>query len=93
MLLQNELLQYKSRGKDYHTASSARVVIYLNQTELQHWLDELRVEHRDLDVVIKHLQDSHHHDNMRVQRLKRRKLKLKDMITRLESGLIPDLDA
>jgi hypothetical protein len=65
----------------------------LNQTEIQHWLDELRVEHRDLDVVIKHLQEGHHHDSMRIQRLKRRKLKLKDTITRLESGLIPNLDA
>jgi hypothetical protein len=65
----------------------------LNPTELQTWLDELRVEHRDLDVVIVHLQESRHHDLMRLQRLKRRKLKLKDMIIRLESGLIPDLDA
>jgi len=65
----------------------------LNPTERQGWLDELKVEHRDLDVVIKHLIESHHHDAMRIQRLKRRKLKLKDMITKLESGLIPDLDA
>ncbi|MEC7414096.1 MAG: DUF465 domain-containing protein, partial [Pseudomonadota bacterium] len=34
-----------------------------------------------------------HHDSMRIQRLKRRKLKIKDMIHRLESELIPDLDA
>lgn len=65
----------------------------MNATELQAWLDELRVEHRDLDVVIDHLLESRHHDHMRIQRLKRRKLKLKDMIARLESGLIPDLDA
>ncbi|MEQ9450913.1 MAG: DUF465 domain-containing protein [Pseudomonadales bacterium] len=65
----------------------------MNPTELQAWLDEIRVEHRDLDVVIEHLQESRHHDLMRIQRLKRRKLKLKDMITKLESGLIPDLDA
>ncbi len=65
----------------------------MNQTELQSWLDEIRVEHRDLDVVIEHLLESRHHDLMRIQRLKRRKLKLKDMITKLESGLIPDLDA
>ena len=65
----------------------------LDQTELQGWLDELRVEHRDLDVVIKHLLDDKHHDGLRIQRLKRRKLKLKDMINKLESGLIPDLDA
>ena len=65
----------------------------VDQTELQSWLDKLQVEHRDLDVVIQHLIDSHHHDNMRIQRLKRRKLKLKDMILKLESELIPDLDA
>lgn len=60
---------------------------------MQTWLDELRVEHRDLDVVIGHLVDSRHHDSMRIQRLKQRKLRLKDMIIRLESELIPDLDA
>jgi len=43
--------------------------------------------------VIHHLIESRHHDLMRVQRLKKRKLKLKDMITRLESELIPDIDA
>ena len=57
------------------------------------WLDDLRTEHRDLDIAIKHLLTSRHHDNMRIQRLKRRKLKLKDAIHKLESELIPDLDA
>ena len=56
-------------------------------------LEELRTEHRDLDVVINHLVDSRHHDTMRIQRLKRRKLQIKDLIHRLESELIPDLDA
>jgi hypothetical protein len=65
----------------------------LDQIETQGWLDELRVEHRDLDVVIKHLIEGKHHDGLRIQRLKRRKLKLKDMINKLESELIPDLDA
>ena len=51
------------------------------------------MEHRDLDEVIHHLIDAKHHDLMRIQRLKKRKLKLKDMIARLESELIPDLDA
>ncbi len=57
------------------------------------WLETLRTEHRDLDVAINHLMTSRHHDNMRIQRLKRRKLKLKDAIHKLESELIPDLDA
>ena len=56
-------------------------------------LEELRLEHRDLDEVIHHLVGTAHHDAMRIQRLKKRKLKLKDTIARLESRLIPDLDA
>ncbi len=65
----------------------------MDNAELERWLEELRVEHRDLDEVIHHLLQSRHHDSMRIQRLKKRKLKLKDMIARLESELIPDLDA
>ena len=65
----------------------------MDNAELERWLEELRVEHRDLDEVIHHLVQSRHHDSMRIQRLKKRKLKLKDMIARLESELIPDLDA
>lgn len=63
------------------------------QARILEWLEGLRVEHNDLDVVINHLMEARHHDSMRIQRLKRRKLKIKDMIHRLESELIPDLDA
>ena len=65
----------------------------LEQGEVVRWLEELRVEHRDLDEVIQHLLRTGHEDHMRVKRLKKRKLKLKDSIARLESQLIPDLDA
>lgn len=65
----------------------------MDQPEVEKWLDELRIEHRDLDEVIRHLIETRHSDSMRIQRLKKRKLKLKDMMTKLESGLIPDLDA
>ena len=64
-----------------------------DQEQQLRWLESLRMEHRDLDVAINHLMTSRHHDNMRIQRLKRRKLKLKDAIHKLESELIPDLDA
>ena len=57
------------------------------------WLNELRVEHRDLDDVIQHLQEAGHRDTLQVQRLKKRKLKLKESIAKLESELIPNLDA
>lgn len=63
------------------------------EKSLQRWLEELEIEHRDLDEVIHHLVATGHHDLMRIQRLKKRKLKLKDMISKIQSELIPDLDA
>lgn len=56
-------------------------------------LRELRVSHRDLDYLIDRLQHDPMVDQLRIRRLKRRKLVLKDMIMTLESELIPDLDA
>jgi hypothetical protein len=56
-------------------------------------LKELRVQHRDLDVAIAELAKNPLADQLRVNRLKKQKLRLKDMITRLESELIPDLNA
>ncbi len=56
-------------------------------------LAELRVEHRDLDDVIGRLLEGPYVDQLQVRRLKKRKLLLKDVIARLESALIPDLDA
>ncbi len=65
----------------------------MDEAEARTWLEEMRVEHRDLDEIIRHLIDTRHGDTMRIQRLKKRKLRLKDMIGKLESQLIPDLDA
>ncbi len=56
-------------------------------------LRELRIEHRDLDDVITRLQLDFCVDELQMKRLKKRKLMLKDQITRLESELIPDLNA
>lgn len=56
-------------------------------------LRELRVSHRDLDYLIDRLQDDPMVDQLRIRRLKKRKLLLKDMIMTLESEMIPDLDA
>ncbi len=53
-------------------------------------LAELRLEHRDLDVAIDRLHDNIAADELAIKRLKKRKLQLKDTITRLESALIPD---
>jgi hypothetical protein len=56
-------------------------------------LRNLRIEHRDLDEVIMRLSLDSNTDELQMKRLKKRKLMLKDQITRLESQLIPDLNA
>jgi hypothetical protein len=56
-------------------------------------LAELRQEHRDLDAAISHMATHPARDELQLTRLKKRKLLLKDAIARLESKMIPDLDA
>ena len=56
-------------------------------------LEALRVEHRDLDEVIDRLIERAPFAQLQLQRLKKRKLGLKDQITKLESQLIPDIIA
>jgi hypothetical protein len=54
---------------------------------------QLKVEHRDLDDVIKRFGDQLGYDQLQLQRLKRRKLLLKDQIAWLERQLDPDVPA
>jgi hypothetical protein len=56
-------------------------------------LRQLRIEHRDLDQIISRLALDIHVDEVQMRRLKKRKLLLKDQITRIESQSIPDLNA
>jgi hypothetical protein len=53
----------------------------------------LKSEHRDLDDVIARLSEHAPFDQLRLQRLKKRKLLLKDQILRIESELLPDIIA
>jgi hypothetical protein len=62
-------------------------------SEINRLLRELREEHRDLDMAIDRMIMDPWLDQLRLRRLKKRKLKLKDWIAKLESRLIPDLDA
>lgn len=61
--------------------------------EIAHLIADLREEHRDLDEAITRLSETPGVDQLRLTRMKKRKLKLKDWIAYLESQLIPDLDA
>jgi len=56
-------------------------------------IEQLKVEHRDLDHVIARLLEDGGHDELQMRRLKRRKLLLKDQIALLERRLNPDIPA
>jgi hypothetical protein len=61
--------------------------------QLRHRLEELKLEHRDLDSAILVLMEAPYIDQLQLGRMKKRKLSLKDAIARIESKLIPDLNA
>ena len=63
----------------------------IDQELLRKKLDELRLEHRDLDDVIHRMHMTGGMEQMQLQRLKKRKLKLKEMIVTIEDKLIPDI--
>lgn len=65
----------------------------LTQEQVKAMLEQLRSEHRDLDDVIARIAESLPFDQLQVQRLKKRKLSLKDQISKLEALLIPDIIA
>ena len=56
-------------------------------------LTALTLEHRDLDDVIARLSERMPYDQLQLQRLKKRKLALKDQISKIESDLLPDIIA
>ena len=56
-------------------------------------LASLKTEHRELDSVIARLAEHAPVDQLELQRLKKRKLLLKDQITKIESELLPDIIA
>jgi hypothetical protein len=67
--------------------------IMTDLSDLRRQLEELRSEHRDLDDVIARLAETAPFNQLQIQRLKKRKLLLKDQIARLESKLLPDIIA
>ena len=65
----------------------------LDAEALKARLATLRSEHRDLDDVIVRLSELAPFDQLQLQRLKKRKLALKDQISKIESDLLPDIIA
>ncbi len=64
-----------------------------DERELRDLLVKLRTEHRDLDAEIVTLEESPQADQLKIKRLKKRKLHLKDQITMVEDRLTPDIIA
>lgn len=65
----------------------------LEESEMRERLEQQRVEHRRLDEAIDQMTSGLLPDQFLLQRMKKRKLQLKDSIERLKSKLIPDLEA
>lgn len=63
------------------------------QRKLRERIIQLKREHHDLDVAILRMAADPRTDELQLTRMKKRKLQLKDAIARLESRMIPDLDA
>ena len=62
----------------------------INKEKLIQKLGEYEQEHQDLDQILIQLQEKHTVDFLQIQRLKKRKLALKDKITHLKDDLEPD---
>lgn len=65
----------------------------MNDEGYQQLLEQLRVEHRDLDDAINALGSQAIVDQLQIARLKKKKLSLKDRIMRIEDQLVPDIIA
>lgn len=60
---------------------------------LERQLEELKSEHRDMDDVIARIAAEVPFDQLQIQRLKKRKLQLRDQMAKVESLLLPDIIA
>jgi hypothetical protein len=74
-------------------ASGSRRMTEQEEEDLRRELLQLRQEHRDLDAAIAAMVETGDVDTIRIQRLKKRKLVLKDRIAAIEDRLLPDIIA
>lgn len=86
-----ELFEYPLR--DHAAKMDDTTSIEQQQARLRKRLEQLTIEHRDLDEVIDEISRSPSADLVRLQRLKKRKLSIKDEIRSLHQRLLPDIIA
>ncbi|HEX6551098.1 MAG TPA: YdcH family protein [Gammaproteobacteria bacterium] len=77
----------------FATVATGHSMDFQEKHKLKERIIKLKLEHNDLDMAISRLADDPTSDELQLTRLKKRKLQLKDTISRLQSMLIPDLDA
>jgi hypothetical protein len=65
----------------------------MDEAALRAKIGQMRLEHRDLDAAIAALTAGSAPDQLRLARLKKRKLRLRDEIAQLEDSLVPDIIA
>ena len=80
-------------GADPSEPQSAPEMTENEDKDIRAELVRLRQEHRDLDFAIDALESSGRGDHLTIQRLKKKKLAIKDRITHLEDSLVPDIIA
>lgn len=74
-------------------ACYAHAGVAMEDEQIRQRLDQLRLEHRDLDAAIAALASAGQPDQLQIARLKKRKLRLRDEIAALEDQFIPDIIA
>jgi hypothetical protein len=91
---------WSGSGSNSHRAAGLRRQELASQTlsdeeriEIGVRIAELEIEHQDLDDVIARLSENSSQDQLQLRRLKKRKLVLKDSISRLKIQLVPDIPA
>jgi hypothetical protein len=90
---QNAIILRSLPGCDRAPGATKAAMTQEEERELRAQLARLQQEHRDLDAAIAALQESPGSDLIQVQRLKKRKLHLRDRITFIEDQLTPDIIA
>ena len=83
----------RNRSQPHRAYQLAYTMTDQDERELQTELARLQQEHRDLDAAIDALHQSPAPDLLRLQRLKKRKLQLRDRIAFIEDQITPDIIA